>query len=141
MEPHQLPLQKKQKIFDEITKGLAPLTPLQEAHVRGQLEEAFKTLKEVRKALPKAKQQPRKTPGEASARQRVAHAIEFPAGLEDKKPGALSEVLGQAVLWTEPSTQAGMAEVVEKADLQQKEQEEALVEGQVITGKQRLEYT
>lgn len=53
---------------------------------------------------------------------------------------ALDEVLLQKALWTEPSTQARVQQLTDAAATQVREQAKSILEGQIITGKERLEY-
>ena len=89
-EPHELPFEKKQRLFEGLAESVAPPTPLQEAQVRGQLEDALRTLKEVRKTLPKTPQARRKTPGEASARRKATGAVMQSVLANDDDAGAQS---------------------------------------------------
>ena len=62
-DPYKMPFAKKQRLFENLAKELGAPSPMQEARLRGQLEDAFARLKTVRKSLkavrPKAKAEPR----------------------------------------------------------------------------------
>ena len=62
-DPSKMPFAKKQRLFESLAKELGPPTAMQEARLRGQLEDAFAKLKTVRKSLkavrPKAKAEPK----------------------------------------------------------------------------------
>lgn len=53
VEPHLLPFNKKQKLFEQLAKDLGAPSAMQEAAVRSRLENAYGHLKKVRKDLKK----------------------------------------------------------------------------------------
>ena len=56
-EPHLMPFEKKQRLFEQLAKDLGAPTALEEAAVRDRLEKAYGELKQVRKGWKKEKKE------------------------------------------------------------------------------------
>ena len=55
-EPHLMPFEKKQRLFEQLAKDLGAPTALEEAAVRDRLEKAYGELKQVRKGWEERKE-------------------------------------------------------------------------------------
>ena len=154
VEPHTLPFQKKQRLFEQLAKDLGAPTAMQEAAVRNRLESAYGELKKVRKEMKKeAKDKERQAARGVSvaAGPRTSSKTKGKAELvvendnDDKKvtPWSTlwSEVETQALLWeAEDESSPWMAQLVEKAECHAEGEVKAVMEAQLVTGKLRVEY-
>ena len=69
MNPRQLEFTKKQRLFEKLSKQFGAPTKLQEAELRGRMEQAYAKVKAVRKVIQQKRKEPR---GPANQRRRVS---------------------------------------------------------------------
>lgn len=129
-DPHTLPFEKKQRLCENLAKQMEPPSPMQEARVRGQLEDAFKSVKKLRKTVKAAKPTVSKTKGKTHQRREV-HGHDLLAVDEEEVPeddvyqmeGPMNEIFMQERLWSEPSNQARLSQLKEAIEVHSEEQE------------------
>ena len=171
-DPHSMPFEKKQRLFENLAKQMGAPSPLQEAQVRHRLEEAAQRLRKTRQEAKGVRTSVGKLKSKEVHRRRDAMLGEQvppapgdmcptrPIGLhpELRPPQTepvtgershfltieagkdLDEVLLQKALWSEPSTQARVQQLTDAAHEKVKEQAKSMLGGEIITGKERLEY-
>ena len=71
LDPSKMPFAKKQRLFENLAKELGAPSPMQEARLRGELEDAFSRLKSVRKSLKIARPKPKAEPVKVQRRRAV----------------------------------------------------------------------
>ena len=146
-----MPFAKKQRLFERLAKDLAAPSTLQEARVRNELEQAYKAMKRVRKEAHKHKSSARSSKAKEREKREVYVADHGESMLleeEDRSSSEevemslpLPEVLAQEHLWSEPSTQANVKALERMVKEHTDEQSKALEAGEIVTGKERLEYS
>eukprot|EP00439_Symbiodinium_sp_Y106_P020942 s312_g2.t1 len=127
MDPHTLDFKKKQKLFESLAKSLSPPTVMQEAQLRHQMEQTYA----------------RGEPGALRQQERVVAAAEVVIDTGDYlKPGELdvliNDTMGHWTLWSSPSPQAEVKELLEVSAKVIAEDHQGITE--VTTGKARIEY-
>ena len=160
VEPHLLPFNKKQKLFEQLAKDLGAPSAMQEAEVRNRLENAYGHLKKVRKDLKKeqrdkgreasraapatpsraAPSTPAKAPSKSSAQE--THYVEEFVAEEKVDYGVLwSEIETHALLWEATEEEdPKLLQVIEKGESLAAEESKAVFEAKLVTGKLRVEY-
>ena len=127
VEPHTLPFQKKQRLFEKLAKDFGAPTAMQEAAVRNRLESAYGELKKVRKEMKKeAKEKERRAARGSSAAAASKQSGKSKDGLmveeiaEEKTPPwstLWTEVETQALLWeAEDAESPWLKQIIEKAE-------------------------
>ena len=148
-EPSELPFKKKQRLFESLAKQLGAPTPLAEAELRGTWEEAFSKLKHVKKAIQKdVKNRARRAASSQSTRAVFwTDYGEAPGLVRELGEGPWevfeesSDILETYVMgWKNRGLEeTGNLPVETFAQNQQKKDEHATKEAQLITGKLRVE--
>ena len=135
VDPSRLEFQQKRRLFDQLAKDLAPPTAMQQAQLRGHLEEAYEGLRRVRKTLKKdQKREARfatlpvyheelKTIGGDTAD--VWHLSEHHADMWQDDEDGNKGLVEQAVMMSERLAEATM---------------HAAFQADIVTGKLRVEY-
>ena len=151
VEPHTLPFQKKQRLFEKLAKDFGAPTAMQEAAVRNRLESAYGELKKVRKEMKKeAKEKERHAARGSSAAAASKQSGKSKDGLmveeiaEEKTPPwstLWTEVETQALLWeAEDAESPWLKQIIEKAECCAEREGNAVLEAKLVTGKLRVEY-
>ncbi|CAE7731049.1 RE2 [Symbiodinium sp. CCMP2592] len=150
-DPHELDFQKKQRLFEKLSKQFGAPSKLQEGDLRHRMENAYAKVRAVRKVIRRPKKDQaassRQAKGErAPGRQATAEvevlAAEGEVPMPEMTPGELEamihDTMGQWTLWTGNSAWNGVQEILEVSAEIRRQEVEGVTE--VITGRARSEY-